>query len=177
MTYAEKITDTHIYFWGGVFSQWYPSMFMIDDVVYNCAEQYMMAEKARMFGDTDKLERIMKATHPAEQKHLGRQVQSFDERVWQQLCQLIVYRGNFAKFSQDNNLFDILLLETGDRVIVEGSSYDKIWGVGLAWNDPLIEDKKNWQGTNWLGDAIMRVRSDLRTFYRVGVMPTFDMSE
>ena len=39
----EKFT----FFWSGPFSQWHPSPFIIDGVTYNCAEQYMMAEKAR----------------------------------------------------------------------------------------------------------------------------------
>ena len=53
--------DDFVFFWGhtdrkeGVgkccLSQWYMCQFVVDDVCYNCVEQYMMAEKARIFGD------------------------------------------------------------------------------------------------------------------------------
>ena len=39
------------FFWNDPFSQWHPSPFEIDGVRYVTAEQYMMAEKARLFGD------------------------------------------------------------------------------------------------------------------------------
>ncbi len=38
-------------FWGDWPSNWQPSPFTLDGVVYNCVEQWMMAEKARCFGD------------------------------------------------------------------------------------------------------------------------------
>lgn len=39
------------YFWGNrfVFSQWYPCKFEIDGKIYNCAEQYMMHQKAGIY--------------------------------------------------------------------------------------------------------------------------------
>lgn len=50
------------------------------------------------------------------------------------------------------------LLDTGDRVIVEGSPYDPIWGVKLAWDSNEILDERNWKGSNLLGKALMEVR-------------------
>lgn len=44
------------------FSQWFPADFVVDDVAYNCTEQYMMAEKARVFGDDDIGRRCLPAT-------------------------------------------------------------------------------------------------------------------
>ena len=50
-----------LFFWGhanrteklakSCLSQWYPASFIVDGAYYNCAEQYMMAEKTRLFGD------------------------------------------------------------------------------------------------------------------------------
>jgi ribA/ribD-fused uncharacterized protein len=54
------------------------------------------------------------------------------------------------------------LMATGDLEIVEASPEDKIWGIGLRESDPRAWDKSTWQGTNWLGEAIMRVRQKLR---------------
>ena len=38
-------------------SQWSPSSFVADDVSYSCAEQYVMAEKARLLQEHDATER------------------------------------------------------------------------------------------------------------------------
>ena len=78
---SEKFT----LFYGGYFSQWYrssPDQFVIDGVTYNCAEQFMMAEKARLFGDKESLERIMRENHPKDQKAIGRQVKDFNVEKW-----------------------------------------------------------------------------------------------
>src|SRR5579883_1488555 len=41
------------FFWHGPFSQWHGCTFRVDGVAYNCAEQYMMAQKAVLFGDEE----------------------------------------------------------------------------------------------------------------------------
>ena len=51
----------------------------------------------------------------------------------------------------------------GDREIVESSPEDSIWGIGMHETHPDILDKSKWQGKNWLGQAIMRVRDELLT--------------
>ena len=66
-----------------------------------------------------------------------------------------------AKFSQNEDLKQILL-ETGDRILVEGSPYDKIWGVKIDWQDDKILDEKNYKGLNLLGKALMQVRRELK---------------
>ena len=40
-----------VLFWSGWPSQWYPSPFTLEGATYSCCEQYMMAEKAQLFGD------------------------------------------------------------------------------------------------------------------------------
>ena len=73
----------------------------------------------------------------------------------------IVIRGNVAKFSQ-NEVLRTKLLETGDRRMVEASPLDKIWGIGLAANDPLAYAPENWRGLNLLGAALETVRDQIR---------------
>ena len=174
MTYKMKITDTHVYFLTGPFSQWHESSFVVtDDGVerkYNCAEQYMMARKAALFQDQETHDRIMKVQPvrgrrfievPKEQKALGREVKNFDLKVWTEgVARGIVYKGNVAKFSQNADMKKYLL-DTENRFLVEGASYDRVWGVGIDWNNPLILDEKNWKGTNWLGLTLMDVRTFL----------------
>ena len=53
-----------ILFFRGPFSQFHASSFTVGDHDYVCAEQYMHAEKARLFGDIAMAERIMKSEAP-----------------------------------------------------------------------------------------------------------------
>lgn len=152
--------DEMILFWGGVFSNWFSSEFSVYGTKYSSVEQFMMAEKAKFFGDLDALDEIMATHNPRTQKAIGRRVQDFDANKWLDRCQSIVYPGIRAKFEQNSYLLEFLR-ESGDRIIAEASPYDKIWGIGLAPNDPLATDQKNWQGKNFLGKLIMQARKEL----------------
>ncbi|WP_300757317.1 NADAR family protein [Janthinobacterium sp.] len=162
----------YLYFWGhtpaqsqvadkSCFSQWFPSPFSLSGVTYATAEHYMMAQKAALFGDTAVQARIVAAERPSEVKKLGREVANFDARVWAEARTGIVYDGNFAKFSQKPALRKFLL-GTGERIIVEASPVDRIWGVGLASDNPRIADPHSWDGLNLLGFELMKVRTALR---------------
>lgn len=165
--YKMSRTATHVYFVGGPFSQWWqknPFRAALveggEEMVFKNAEKFMMMGKAETFGDADALVEMMACDDPKELKLMGRRVKGYDDDRWREIAREIVYRGNMAKFSQHPDLLDDLR-QTGTRKIVEGAWYDKVWGVGLAWDDPKIIDEANWQGTNWLGEVLMRVRADL----------------
>lgn len=159
-------TDTHIYFLTGPFSQWSMNTFkghiwypdsIPDEIEFVCAEQYMMASKAMLFGDVQIFEKIMKAKKPDQHKDLGRMVQNFNPEIWNEHAQKIVMQGNYYR-SQHSKEYMNALQNSGTKTLVEGSRFDKIWGVGLSWDDPKIQDENNWLGTNWLGKAHMVVR-------------------
>jgi ribA/ribD-fused uncharacterized protein len=152
--------DGFVFFWSGWPSQWHPARFTVDGEAYDCAEQYMMAEKARLFGDEETRRLILAATHPREQKALGRRVTPFDEARWTGACREVVYLGNLAKFGQNDEL-RALLLATSGKTLVEASPKDRIWGIGLAADDPRATKRSAWRGKNWLGEALMRVRAEL----------------
>jgi ribA/ribD-fused uncharacterized protein len=156
-------TATMVLFWQppAVFGQWTPSTFVVDGQTYGCAEQFMMAEKARLFGDEATRARILATDSPREHKALGRTVAHFDTATWQDACLDIVVRGNLAKFGQNPEM-RAALLATGDKLLVEASPLDRIWGVGLRADDPRIHDRSQWPGRNLLGEALMRVRAELR---------------
>lgn len=148
-----------VFFWGGTFSQWAPSNFVIDGILYTTAEQYMMAKKAALFNDTKAQLAIMSTKDPREQKAIGRKVIGFEKDTWEAVCRQYVYEANYAKFTQNLKMKAELLAT--HKEIVEASPEDKIWGIGLHENDPKAWDKETWQGTNWLGEAIMQVRTRL----------------
>jgi ribA/ribD-fused uncharacterized protein len=155
-------TDNYYFFYGEYCSQWYSCTFMIDGIKYNCSEQYMMHKKAMLFLDFEAAEAIMATDDPALQKFIGRSVQNFDSQKWNEISRLVVYRGNLAKFGQNVHLWQ-KLSGTGNKIIVEASPFDRVWGIGLGLeHGKELEDMSLWDGTNWLGEAIMQVRSDLR---------------
>lgn len=142
-------------------SQWYECRFMEDGILYHTAEQYMMAGKARLFGDDSAFTRIMNARTPREYKRLGRSVKRYSESVWQTKRFEIVVNGNLLKFGQNEDL-KRFLLGTGSKMLAEASRYDLIWGIGMSPGDPNAADARNWRGQNLLGKALMTVRELLR---------------
>lgn len=142
-------------------SQWYPTPFTVDGICYNCAEQYMMAMKAAIFGDEKIREEIMASYDPMVIKKLGRRVGNFDPHVWDEKKHEVVRTANLAKFSQNQKLKDFLL-GTGDRILVEASPYDRIWGIGLDADSPQATMPSRWPGENRLGFILMEVRDILR---------------
>lgn len=78
---TDIVTDEYVFFYGGIYSQWFPCEFVIFNQHYNCAEQFMMAQKAIMFKDIDTLNKILVSQDPYEQKQLGKQVKGFDKTI------------------------------------------------------------------------------------------------
>jgi hypothetical protein len=127
-----------IYFYGHtpksngyhVFSNFFPCTFTDSDgIVYNCNEQYMMAQKAKKFNDTESLNKILSNDDPKKIKLLGRQVKNFDGVIWNECRYDVVLEGALLKFSQNKQLKKILL-DTGNSILAEASKYDSIWGIG-----------------------------------------------
>lgn len=161
----------YLFFWGHtprsgggsgpwVLSQWWPAAFTHDGVIYASAEHFMMAAKARLFGDAAAERAIVAATSPADAKRLGRQVAGFDETRWRAERFAIVREASLAKFSADRALRDYLL-GTGEAVLVEASPDDRVWGIGLPASDERARDPARWRGENLLGFALMHARAQL----------------
>ena len=152
-------------------SQWYKGEpIYINGRRYHTAEQYMMSEKALLFGDIDSYKEIMNEEDPALCKKLGRQVKNFDETIWKKCNREIIFNANVGKFLSDKNFADALK-STGDSVIIEASPTDDIYGAGLAKEDLISDDgtllvpPQNWhmedsdfQAKNELGFVLMAVR-------------------
>lgn len=160
----------YLFFWGhhkkeeiskSCLSQWWQTSFRIDINEYCCMEQYMMAEKARLFEDGDTRKLILDEIDPKMIKALGRKVEGFEQSVWDKYKYSIVLNGNYAKFIQNQDQLDFLL-GTGDKVLVEASPYDTIWGIGMQEADPQVHNPLLWKGENLLGFALMEVRNELR---------------
>lgn len=173
---AKGYRPKYLFFWGhtpkkkdsvdkSCFSNWFPAPFLIDSISYPTTEHHMMAEKARLFDDGEALEKILEAKSPAEAKNLGRLVKNFDDSTWNKNRFQIVANGNIAKFSQNERLKSFLL-NTGNRVLVEASPRDRIWGIGMGGSNEHAEVPTKWRGQNLLGFALMEARASLTTTSR-----------
>lgn len=132
---AKNKTDLkYVAFWRAedMFSQWYHGApIYVNGRAYATAEQYMMSEKALLFGDVKTYQDIMNEPDPAKCKALGRLVTAFDKGVWDKAFREIVFHGNLAKLQSDIEIVDALLA-TGNAVLVEASPYDDIYGAGIG---------------------------------------------
>lgn len=158
---------------------------------FSCGEQWMMACKAWLFDrrpvalDEDAsidvasryaeiramrkpermaaLAQILHHDDPKTQKALGSSqgpIVGYDDDVWTAARVACVVGGTIARMEADPKARRTLL-DTGDRIVVEGSPKDRIWGVGIKWDDPRIEDPANWRGLNLLGVAYAEARPQL----------------
>lgn len=160
-----RITDTHVYFWSGVFSNFWPAKIdaMIDNafIEFKTSEHLFMALKAEFFQDEEIFEKILYVDDPQDAKKLGREIKNYDDLKWTDVRYECMLHACHLKFEQNSDLKKILL-DTGDRILVEASPYDKIWGVGLREDDDTILDSLKWRGQNLLGNVLMDVRERLK---------------
>lgn len=166
-------TADYYFFWGhtpkgegavdkACLSQWFLRPFDVDGVVYASAEHFMMAEKARLFGDREALARVLVCKTPAEAKKIGREVRGYDDQRWGAARLEAVVRGNLAKFGAHEDMLRVLL-GTGEKVIVEAAPRDRIWGIGMGASNPDARLPARWRGRNLLGFALVEARERLRS--------------
>lgn len=144
----------------GWLSNWYLSDFKVDDVSFSSMEQYMMYEKAIVFEDFNMAGKILGTQNVGAIKQYGRQVINYNDIIWNGIRQIVVYKGLFAKFSQ-NEILRENLKKTGLAILAECAVKDSVWGIGLSMNDPNRFDMNKWNGQNLLGFAIMQVRKQM----------------
>jgi len=159
-----RITDTHIYFYRGFLSNWVPRNLTIKfrGEIFSNSEQIFMYLKAMFFGDEDMAYNIIKyGKDPKIAKEFGGKVRYYYESVWETKREEMMYEAVLAKFTSDESLKQ-KLLDTGNKILVEASPIDKIWGVMIAEDDDRILDEKNWKGRNLLGKVLMKVRDKLK---------------
>lgn len=155
----------YTFFWGHdknktpdpEYSQWYLQDMTYFGMTFNCCEQWMMFHKAMLFGDYHSADLIMKAKTPDVHKALGRKVANFNEEKWKQSIESILMRGNYLKFTQNEDSYQ-KLMDSKDSILVEASIYDKIYGIGMASNNLNATNPEKWNGLNKLGFALTDLR-------------------
>ena len=157
--------NAQVLFWqeaedNGCFSNWYFSPFVIDDYIYLHVEQYMMAQKAKMFHDSQRYTAILRSDTPQQCKQLGRKVSPYDDVLWSSKRKEVLKTGLMAKFTQNEDLKK-LLLNTEDALLAEASPFDPVFGIGLSAAEAVQRLPQSWPGENLLGKTLMEIRDEL----------------
>jgi len=152
--------------WGGAppegwLAPFAPTPFKDQGVTFMSAEHWMMHAKARLFGDGDIAEKILRARTPMQAQALGRRARGFSESVWKEHREAVMFNANLAKFSTIVSLRDYLVL-SWPKILVLASPNDIVWGSGLDLADPMLGSPRRWPGLNLGGFSLMRVCQHLR---------------
>jgi hypothetical protein len=172
-------TDTHVFFYSGreIYSNWHMTRRQFVDPLigpmayFDSSEQAFMWRKADFFRDTVTRDLIADTPDPAHAKKLGKQIYGYDDTIWETVRFGFMVYPCLLKFQQ-NPVFAAHLKATNDRILVEASPTDAIWGVGMSEEVAVEHAEKEmerigkdcaeyieWPGRNLLGKALMKVRS------------------
>ena len=109
--------------------------------MFNSLEQYIQSEKAHIFDDDATHYKIMKEKNPYKIKKLGSKVHDFNLDQWQNNAKHLAYKANYAKFSQNPVLKNILLV---NNTKIVKSSTDPYWARGLYLHNRNALDPQHW---------------------------------
>lgn len=170
-----RTTDKHIFFFSGddMPSNFHLSPQEAHGFIFQSNEQYFMWRKASNFEDHATAEKIANLHHRValnklsyEAKKLGRQVEGFDAEAWAAISKWVMIEGLIYK-AKANERFAMMLVGAylSGQKFVEASPYDKLWGCGLAVDNPLIDNPDNWTGKNLLGECLDLAAEDAYKHY------------
>lgn len=131
----------------GEFSNFAPFPIRLNDRIWPTSEHFFQAQK---FAGTPHEEEVRLAKSPMIAARMGRSRKRPLRPDWEKVKDEIMMQALRAKFGQHPKLRN-LLLETGDRPIVEHTANDDYWADG-----------GDGKGRNRLGLLLMALRSELR---------------
>ena len=158
-----RLAGDKVIFWGSFLSNWYPCKIKYKELDFSSSEQLFMWMKAKHFKDEEIADEILKCKTPKEAKKLGRKVHGFDQSVWDDVKVKYMHDAIDCKFEQNSELRSKFMELGKSRFFVEGSPYDKIWGIGMSADNKNVYDPSHWysDAQNLLGFALMEVRDKI----------------
>lgn len=133
-------------------SNFYPAQVIYKGVMYPTSEHAFQAQKT----EDPKVRRfISKAPSPATAKSIGRTLTL--REGWEGMKNQVMYNVVWKKFSTNSALLD-KLIKTEGKTLIEGNTWgDRYWGVDEYGN-----------GLNFLGQILMKIRSEIVQVYEGG---------
>lgn len=131
----------------GYFSNFHPSPITLKDKVWPTTEHYFQAMK---YEGNPREELIRNAETPSKAATMGRNKSVPLRMDWEGIKYGVMREAVLAKFTQHDDL-KRLLLETGDLILVEHTTNDRVWGDG-----------GDGSGLNLLGKVLMEIREEIR---------------
>ena len=125
---------------------------------FTCTEQFYMYNRAKYFGDTPAMEKILKEIDPRQQKKT--KIKGYKEQEWLKVAEEVMLEGVRKKFTHNLNLKQ-KLVATGRKMLVEANPNDSHWGIGMGMHNKKINQKTKW-GRNILGRILMQVREEMK---------------
>lgn len=162
-----KITDEYVFFYKDWLSNFQRTKFIwaltfpakvAGGLEFTSTEQAFMYAKAMFFHDYEIADQILKTTKPNDARLLGRKVRNYNDKEWDKVRYDIFYSLNLAKYNQDSKLKQKLLdSQFNDKVFVEASPIDRIWGIG--YDEDHAEYNEHAWGRNYLGKILTNIRN------------------
>ena len=131
----------------GCFSNFAPYSVTIDGLEWPTTEHYFQAQK---FAGSEHEETICNAPTPMAAARMGRDRELPLRADWEEVKDNIMRDAVLAKFTQHEELRDILL-STGDALLVEHTQNDRYWADG-----------GDGTGRSMFGQILMDLREQLR---------------
>lgn len=131
----------------GAFSNFSRHKFILDGKEWMTSEHYFQSQK---YLDDNLQERVRLAESPKIAANIGRDRSLPLRSDWESIKDSIMKKALIAKFSQHQDIKD-LLLSTDKLEIIEDSPIDYYWGCG-----------KDGTGKNMLGKLLMEVREEFK---------------
>lgn len=153
MTIDDSKYQDAIYFYAkdkayGELSNFFRCDFFLDDHKWMTVEHFYQASK--FLGNPCYMEKVRLANTPKIARQLGQSREAEIVKEWDDIKEKVMRKALRAKFLKTGKFKD-LLLETGEKCIIEASPYDYYWGCG-----------SDGSGKNRLGELLMELREELK---------------
>jgi hypothetical protein len=131
---------------------------------YHSAKQALAGELAIHFKDEANAKKISEAetadavSYSVEDTPGGKEK---NQGEWNKKQSELVYSINRVKFTAYPTLAK-QLLDTKYTILGAYLPNDTVLGIGISINDPKSNIRKNWSGQNELGQALMKLRGEIR---------------
>ena len=132
---------------------------VVDDQKYICNEQFIVAQKAKLFDDLNAQAEVMKMTDPRKMKPIGNNLRNYEHRKWKAAGMDIITKCNVIKY-ETHPLALEMLLSTEGKLIGEATEGME-WGIGLSILDDECLNPERWEGANKMGRILMRIRDSI----------------